>query len=81
MSHVLLEAEQHALPTRSIEYQKGKHVMAEPAVLPLRSPLPFAAGKREAVLAQWDADIRKHAINLRSMRRWSGIAGSRAPSS
>ena len=43
--------EQH-LRTRSSKYQKGKHVMAEPSVLPLRSPVSFAAGKREEILEQ-----------------------------
>src|SRR5258706_3106280 len=47
VSHVLLEAEAHVSNTIH-KYQKGKHVMAEPQVLPLRSPLSFAAGKREA---------------------------------
>ncbi len=46
VSHVLLEAERHPADT-IYKYQKGKHVMAEPAVLPLRSPLSFAAGTRE----------------------------------
>jgi flavin-dependent dehydrogenase len=42
VSHVLLE--QSAAHANTIQrYQKGKHVMAEPNVLPLRSPLPFAA--------------------------------------
>ena len=47
--HVLLESESHVSNTIH-KYQKGKHVMAEPQILPLRSALPFAAGKREAVL-------------------------------
>ena len=46
ISHVLLEAESHASHT-IYRYQKGKHVMAEPAILPLRSDLSFAAGRRE----------------------------------
>ena len=46
-SHILLEAKPHISNT-IFRYQKGKHVMAEPSVLPLRaaaaalstSPLP-----------------------------------------
>ena len=43
VSHVLIEASDHLADT-IYKYQKRKHVMAEPGVLPLRSPLPFAAG-------------------------------------
>src|SRR6266567_9596164 len=46
VSHILLEAEQHPADT-IYKYQKGKYVMAEPSVLPLRSPMSFAAGTRE----------------------------------
>src|ERR1700704_1483789 len=64
VSHVLLEAEDH--PSNTIhKYQKGKHVMAEPQVLPLRSPLTFGAGKRETVLDNWDHEIAKQEINIR----------------
>ena len=31
--------------------------MAEPNVLPLRSPLPFAAGVREHILEEWGAGL------------------------
>ena len=47
--HVLLEAEDHASHT-IYRYQKGKHVMAEPSILPLRSPMSFEVGKRETIL-------------------------------
>ena len=42
VSHVLLEEQSHASHT-IFRYQKGKHVMDEPGVLPLRSPVTFAA--------------------------------------
>ena len=42
----LFQSEGHASNTIH-KYQKGKHVMAEPQILPLRSPMSFAAGKRE----------------------------------
>ena len=47
------------------DYQKGKHVMAEPPVLPLRSDLPFAAGTREDVLENWRAGIAGLGVNAR----------------
>ena len=62
--HVLLEAEGHVSNTIH-KYQKGKHVMAEPQVLPLRSPLTFAAGKREAVLDAWTREAKALGVNLR----------------
>ncbi len=64
VSHVLLEAEDHASNT-IYKYQKGKHVMAEPQILPLRSPMSFAAGKREAVLEAWNREIDQHRVNIR----------------
>src|SRR5258708_35715299 len=64
VSHVLLEAEAHVSNTIH-KYQKGKHVMAEPQVLPLRSPLAFAAGKREAVLSTWDEQVARQGLNIR----------------
>src|SRR5215831_4793277 len=64
VAHVLLEAEDH--PSNTIhKYQKGKHVMAEPQILPLRSPLSFAAGTREAVLEAWERGIEKLGIDIR----------------
>ncbi len=45
VSHALLESSPKIANTIQ-KYQKGKHVMAEPGILPLRSPVDFAAGKR-----------------------------------
>ncbi|HEX2829474.1 MAG TPA: cyclic nucleotide-binding domain-containing protein [Burkholderiales bacterium] len=74
VSHVLLEAEGH--PSDTIyRYQKGKHVMAEPAVLPLRSPIAFSAGKREAVLDRWNTDLRRYGVDIRLRARVTQIAG------
>jgi CRP-like cAMP-binding protein/thioredoxin reductase/Fe-S-cluster-containing hydrogenase component 2 len=73
--HVLLEAEAH--PSNTIhKYQKGKHVMAEPQVLPLRSALTFGAGKREAVLDTWSRELQKHKVNVRFGCEVASIAGS-----
>lgn len=62
--HVLLEASPHLAQTIH-RYQKGKHVMEEPASLPLRASLPFRAGSREQVLAAWEEGIRRLGVNLR----------------
>jgi CRP-like cAMP-binding protein/thioredoxin reductase/Fe-S-cluster-containing hydrogenase component 2 len=63
VSHVLLEAEPHLSNTIFL-YQKGKHVMDEPGILPLRSPLKFTAGTREEVLGAWDSGIVKSKSNV-----------------
>ncbi|UXI70330.1 cyclic nucleotide-binding domain-containing protein [Tahibacter amnicola] len=63
-SHVLLEAEAH-LSNTIFRYQKGKFVMDEPGILPLRSPVPFKAGSRESILDAWDAAAAKLKINVR----------------
>lgn len=74
--HVLFEAEEH--PSHTIfRYQKGKHVMAEPGILPLRSPITFAAGKREAVLGKWDEEIAKYKVNIRNRAAVTSITGSK----
>ena len=76
VSHVLLEAERHPADTIH-KYQKGKYVMAEPSVLPLRSPFSFAAGTREAILGKWDEEIAKYKVNLRHGAQVSAIAGQK----
>src|SRR5450432_1015649 len=64
MSHVLLEAaEQHANTIQ--QYQRRKHIMAEPSMLPLRSDIAFEAGRREEILAGWGEVIRRAKINVR----------------
>jgi len=64
VAHVLLEATDH-LSNTIHRYQKGKHVMAEPEILPLRSPLEFKAGSREAILGKWDEGIGRVKTNVR----------------
>ena len=76
ISHVLLEAESH--PSHTIyRYQKGKHVMAEPAILPLRSPITFGAGRREAILNTWGEEIKKYGVNIRYQSAVTAISGTR----
>jgi CRP-like cAMP-binding protein/thioredoxin reductase len=76
LSHVLLEAERH-LSNTIFRYQKGKFVMAEPAILPLRSPISFAAGKREAILDTWAVEAARLKINTRLGWAVAAISGSR----
>ncbi|HEX2801628.1 MAG TPA: NAD(P)-binding domain-containing protein, partial [Phenylobacterium sp.] len=76
ISHVLLEKTDHLSDT-IYRYQKGKHVMATPAQLVLRSDCDFAAGKREAVLAQWNADAAKAGVNVRYKAEAKAIAGTK----
>src|SRR5687768_12829660 len=75
VSHVLLEAESRLSSTIQ-KYQKGKHVMAEPQILPLRSPLTFEAGKREAVLDAWEGEVRKLGVNVQLFCPVTAIEGS-----
>ena len=56
ISHILLEAQGHLADT-IYKYQKGKHVMAEPGFLDLRSPLGFVAGTRESILNRFDDEV------------------------
>jgi len=59
-------------------YQKGKHVMAEPSYLDLRSDLRFAAGKRELILNNWKEDYSRLGIHIRfdaAVRKITGKLG------
>ncbi len=76
LSHLLFEAARQ--PANTIyKYQKGKHVMAEPGVLPLRSAMTFAAGTRENVLGTWDRELLGHKVNIRYQSEVSVISGER----
>jgi Fe-S-cluster-containing dehydrogenase component/thioredoxin reductase/CRP-like cAMP-binding protein len=75
LSHVLLEAsEQHANTIQ--QYQRRKHVMAEPSILPLRSDIAFEAGRREEILAGWQDGIQRSNINVRYCAEVVNIARS-----
>ena len=63
ISHVLLEASPKIANTIQ-KYQKGKHVMAEPGILPLRSPVAFTAGKREVILDEWQRNLAEKGTNI-----------------
>ncbi len=51
--------------------------MAEPAVVPLRSDLEFAAGSREAVVDAWANGIVQAGINVRYGAEVTAISGQR----
>jgi CRP-like cAMP-binding protein/Fe-S-cluster-containing hydrogenase component 2/thioredoxin reductase len=74
LSHVLLEKTGHLSDT-IYKYQKGKHVMATPSQLVLRSDMRFDAGKREAVLGTWDHQATERGINVRLDAEVKAIEG------
>src|SRR5690606_34969410 len=76
MSHVLIEKAPHLSDTIH-KYQKGKHVMATPSNLVLRSDLDFEAGKREAVLGTWDEQTAGHQVNVRRETEIVSITGTK----
>jgi thioredoxin reductase len=76
VTHVLLEAtDKHADTIQ--KYQKGKHVMAEPNVLPLRSPVGFEAGTREAILGEWENGLSRTNTKVRYRGRVENIQGAK----
>jgi CRP-like cAMP-binding protein/Fe-S-cluster-containing hydrogenase component 2/thioredoxin reductase len=76
LSHVLLEKSDHLSDT-IYKYQKGKHVMATPSQLVLRSDMPFEAGKREAILGAWDRMAGDQEINVGLNSEVRSIAGGK----
>ncbi len=73
-AHLLLEAFS-GLSKTIYQYQKGKHVMDEPGFLNLRSPMEFAAGKREEVLQAWEQGVQQNSINIQYEKEVIGITG------
>src|SRR5919107_4182242 len=63
LPHILLEKTDHLSDT-IYKYQKGKHVMATPSQLVLRSDMDFDAGRREVVLGTWDRQAAERGINV-----------------
>lgn len=76
LSHVLLEKTDHLSDT-IYKYQKGKHVMATPSQLVLRSDMDFEAGKREKVLGTWDEQAAGRKVNVMLNAEVKGIAGDK----
>ncbi len=92
MSHVLIEKTDHLSDT-IFKYQKGKHVMATPSNLVLRSGgtgkgagengdgsgggLEFDAGKRETILDTWDRQIREMKVNVKLNAEVAKVEGDK----
>ena len=75
-THVLLESFEK--PAKTIQrYQKGKHVMAEPGFLDLRSDFEFAAGSREVILDGWEQRVDEADVNVRYNTEVTKIEGSK----
>ncbi len=75
LNFILLEASSHLSYTIH-QYQKGKHVMDEPAILPLRSTFSFSADTREAILANWQEKLTTLGINIQYDAYVEKISGS-----
>lgn len=73
--HILLEKSPAVADTIQ-KYQKGKHVMAEPGVLPLRSEVPFSQGTREDILSGWEKTVDTYAVNIRYGSEVASISGT-----
>ena len=76
MSHILLEKTDHLSDT-IYRYQKGKHVMATPSILVLRSDCEFDAGKREKILEQWNQDTKAAGVNVKFNAEVKAITGDK----
>ena len=76
ISHILLEKTDHLSDT-IFRYQKGKHVMATPSLLVLRSDCEFGPARRETVLERWNADAARAGVNVRYNAEARSIAGAR----
>ncbi|WP_129649318.1 cyclic nucleotide-binding domain-containing protein [Peristeroidobacter agariperforans] len=75
-SYVLLEG--FSAHAKTIQrYQKGKHVMAEPGFLDLRSDLGFGAGSREKILSAWGDGLRELNVNIRHNAEVKKIGGAK----
>jgi cGMP-dependent protein kinase 2 len=74
LPHILLEKTDHLSDT-IYKYQRGKHVMATPSQLVLRSDMSFEAGKRETVLGIWDEQAKP--VNVRLNAEVKAISGSK----
>lgn len=75
-THILLERAPHLNDT-IFKYQKRKHVMATPEVLPLRSDLTFKEESREEVIESWTSGVAEARVNLRLNAEVTAITGHR----
>lgn len=63
LSAVLLERAPHLADTIH-SYQARKAVMSEPMVIPTVADLPFRAGSRESVLAEWNRYAQERGLDI-----------------
>ena len=75
LNHVLLEKTDHLSDT-IYKYQKGKHVMATPNQLILRSDQEFDAGKREDILGKWNDRTKELSVNVKFNAEVKSIKGT-----
>ncbi|QGN54683.1 cyclic nucleotide-binding domain-containing protein [Novosphingobium sp. Gsoil 351] len=75
LNHVLLEKTDHLSDT-IYKYQKGKHVMATPNQLILRSDQEFDAGKREDILGKWNDRTKELNVNVKFNAEVKSIKGT-----
>lgn len=75
LAHVLLEKTDHLSDT-IYKYQKGKHVMATPSQLILRSDQEFDAGKKEDILDKWNRRTAELGVNVKFNADVKSIKGT-----
>lgn len=75
LNHVLLEKTDHLSDT-IFKYQKGKHVMATPSQLILRSDQEFDAGKKEDILDKWNRRTAELGVNVKYNADVKSIKGT-----
>ena len=76
MPHILLEKTDHLSDT-IFKYQLGKHIMATPSQLVLRSDVGFDAGTRENTLEMWQAAVDSLGVNIRYNSEVTAISGAK----
>ena len=74
----VLVIEKGEIANTIFEYPKGKHVMAEPAEVPLRGGLSFGAGRREALLRQWGETVASDGVEIRRPEEVQSLSKSGA---
>jgi CRP-like cAMP-binding protein/Fe-S-cluster-containing hydrogenase component 2/thioredoxin reductase len=72
LPYVVLERTDHLADTLHC-YQKRKHVMAEPGMIPQRGEIPFAAGSRESILDAWARFVAERKLNVHFRREMTGL--------
>lgn len=76
MPHILLEKTDHLSDT-IFKYQLGKHIMATPSQLVLRSDVGFDAGTRENTLEMWQSAVDTAGVNIRYNSEVTAITGAK----